>query len=190
MGKPYIHKSSFVDDDVVVGNGTTVWHFCHIQTGARIGNGCSLGQNVNVGCNVRIGNGVRIQNNVSVYEGVEIEDDVFLGPSCVFTNVLTPRAGFPVHGKYERTVVKRGASIGANSTIVCGNTVGRYAMVGAGSVVTADVPDFALVVGVPARQMGWVCKCGKRMDERLECECGRRYENVESKIVESKNSEY
>ena len=132
----FIHESSYVDDDVVIGSGTKVWHFCHIQSGARIGENCSMGQNVNIGNNVRIGNGVRIQNNVSVYEGVEIEDNVFLGPSCVFTNVLMPRADKPVHGSYERTLVKEGASLGANCTIVCGHTIGRRALVGAGSVVT------------------------------------------------------
>lgn len=180
--KPYIHKSSYIDDNVVIGNGTMIWHFCHIQTGAIIGSNCSFGQNVNVGNNVKIGNGVRIQNNVSVYEGVEIEDEVFLGPSCVFTNVLTPRAAFPVHGQYARTLIRHGASLGANSTIVCGNTVGRYAMVGAGSVVTANVPDYALVIGVPARRLGWVCECGKRLDENFECSCGRRYKLVDEKL--------
>ena len=182
--KPYIHRSSYVDDNVTLGNGTKIWHFCHIQTGASIGQDCSFGQNVNVGNNVRIGNGVRVQNNVSIYEGVEIEDDVFLGPSCVFTNVLTPRANFPVHGQYARTLIRRGASLGANCTIVCGNTVGRHAMVGAGSVVTANVPDHALVIGVPARQLGWVCECGKRLGDTLACTCGRRYRLVDPDTLE------
>ena len=153
---PYIHESSYIDDNVVIGPGTKVWHFCHIQSGARIGENCSLGQNVNIGNNVKIGNGVRIQNNVSVYEGVEIEDNVFLGPSCVFTNVLMPRADRPVNKKYEKTLVREGASIGANSTIVCGHTIGKHALVGAGAVVTKDVPDYAIVAGVPAKIIGKV----------------------------------
>lgn len=153
----FIHESSYIDEDVLVGEGTKIWHFCHIQKGARIGKNCSLGQNVNISNNVYIGNGVKIQNNVSIYEGVEIEDDVFCGPSCVFTNDLTPRAAYPKgRENYKKTLVKEGASIGANATIVCGNTIGRWAMVAAGAVVTKDVPDYALVAGVPARIIGWV----------------------------------
>lgn len=171
-----VHESSYVDDGVQIGEGTKVWHFCHIQRGAKIGRNCSLGQNVNIGNNVRIGNGVRIQNNVSVYEGVEIEDNVFCGPSCVFTNVTTPRAHFPVHGVYTKTLIKEGASLGANCTIVCGHTVGRSALIAAGAVVTKDVKDYGLMAGVPARQIGWVCECGKRLDASLICDCGRAYE--------------
>ena len=150
----FVHESSYVDDGVTLGAGTKVWHFCHIQSGATLGANCSLGQNVNIGPNVKIGNCVRIQNNVSVYEGVEIEDNVFLGPSCVFTNVLMPRADKSVHGKYERTLVREGASLGANCTIVCGHTIGRRALVAAGAVVTKDVPDYAIVAGVPAKIIG------------------------------------
>lgn len=171
----FIHSSSFVDEDVTIGAGTTVWHFCHIQSGARIGRYCSFGQNVNVGNNVVIGNGVRVQNNVSIYEGVEIHDNVFCGPSCVFTNVLTPRAHFPVHGVYQHTVVEEGASLGANCTVVCGTRIGRSALIAAGAVVTKDVDDYALMAGVPARQIGWVCECGTRLDESLHCSCGRSY---------------
>ena len=185
-GKYFVHPSSYVDDNVTVGDGTKIWHFCHVQGGASLGRDCSLGQNVNIGNNVRIGNGVRIQNNVSVYDGVEIEDNVFCGPSCVFTNVLTPRAHFPVHGVYVKTLVKEGASLGANCTVICGHTVGRSAMVAAGAVVTEDVKDYALVAGVPARQIGWVCECGNRLDETLKCPCGREYrldrDNLQKKL--------
>lgn len=173
--KYFVHESSYVDDNVEIGEGTKIWHFCHIQKGSVIGKNCSLGQNVNIGNNVKIGNGVRIQNNVSVYEGVELGDNVFCGPSCVFTNVITPRAHFPVHGVYSKTLVKEGASLGANCTIVCGHTVGKSALIGSGAVVVKDVKDYALMVGVPARQIGWVCECGKRLDDSLICECGRHY---------------
>lgn len=158
--KYFVHESSYVDTDVEIGEGTKIWHFCHIQSGAKIGKNCSLGQNVNVSNNVIIGDSCKIQNNVSLYEGVVLEDGVFCGPSCVFTNDLTPRAEYPKgHENYRKTLVKTGASIGANATIVCGHTVGRYAMVAAGAVVTKDVPDYTLVVGVPARIAG-------KIDER------------------------
>lgn len=151
----YVHESSYIDENVTIGDNTKIWHFCHIQSGAVIGENCSLGQNVNISNNVRIGNEVKIQNNVSVYEGVEIEDGVFLGPSCVFTNDLTPRARYPKgHENYKKTIIREGASIGANATIVCGHTIGKYAMVAAGAVVTKDVPDYVLVAGVPAKIVG------------------------------------
>ncbi len=155
MGKQYfVHESSYIDENVEIGEGTKIWHFCHIQSGARIGKNCTLGQNVNISNNVKIGDNVKIQNNVSVYEGVELEDGVFCGPSCVFTNDLTPRAEFPKGREgFKKTLVKHGASIGANATIVCGVTIGEYAMVAAGAVVTKDVEPYTLVVGVPAKRM-------------------------------------
>ena len=179
--KFFVHESSVVDDGAKIGEGTKVWHFCHIQTGAQIGNNCSLGQNVNVANNVKIGNGVKIQNNVSVYEGVELEDYVFCGPSAVFTNDLTPRAKYPKgSAAYKKTLIKQGASIGANATVVCGHTVGKWALIGAGAVVASDVPDHALMLGIPARQAGWVCECGERLNETLECSaCERKYVQTE-----------
>ena len=163
MSSYFVHESSYIDEDVEIGEGTKIWHFCHIQKGAKIGKNCTLGQNVNVASHVTIGNDVKIQNNVSVYEGVELEDGVFCGPSCVFTNDLTPRARYPKgRENYKKTLVKEGASIGANATIVCGHTIGKYAMVAAGAVVTKDVPDYALVAGVPAVQIGEVDEQGKR----------------------------
>lgn len=171
----FIHESSYVDDGAVIGDGTKVWHFCHIQSNAVIGKNCTLGQNVNVSENVKIGNNVKIQNNVSVYEGVTLEDGVFCGPSCVFTNDMFPRSETRPE-EYAKTLVKEGASLGANSTVVCGVTVGRYALIAAGAVVTADVPDHALMMGVPARQRGYVCKCGRTLDEEYRCtSCEREY---------------
>lgn len=173
----FIHESSYIDDNVTIGKGTKIWHFCHIQKGAQIGEGCSLGQNVNVSDNVKIGNGVKIQNNVSVYEGVELEDYVFCGPSMVFTNDLTPRSKYPKGTtSYKRTLVKYGATIGANATVVCGNIIGKWSMIASGAVVTKDVPAYALMAGVPAKQIGWVCECGIRLKENYKCDqCDRKY---------------
>lgn len=166
MSGYFVHESSYVDEGVTIGEGTKIWHFCHIQTGAKLGAGCSLGQNVNVANNVVIGDRVKIQNNVSVYEGVTIEDGVFCGPSCVFTNDLTPRARYPKGSEnYGKTLVKEGASIGANATIVCGHTVGKCAMVAAGAVVTKDVPDYTLVAGVPAKAIGRVDEFGNIVEK-------------------------
>lgn len=159
-----IHSSAVVDAGATLGQGTAVWHFAHVCAGARIGAGCSLGQGVFVGNDVLIGDKVRIQNQVSVYDAVTLEDEVFCGPGMVFTNVLNPRAAVPRKDQYRRTLVKRGATLGANCTIVCGHTIGAWAFVGAGAVVTADVPDFALVLGVPARRTGWISKHGERLD--------------------------
>lgn len=174
----FVHESSYVDENVYIGEGTKIWHFCHIQNGASIGKNCSMGQNVNIGQNVKIGDGVKIQNNVSVYEGVEIEDYVFCGPSMVFTNDLTPRAKYPKgRNNYLHTIVHEGATIGANATIVCGNEIGEWSTVAAGAVVTKSVPSHALVAGVPAKQIGWVCECGQVLDKHFRCrDCGREYE--------------
>lgn len=183
----FVHKSSYIDENVRIGEGTKIWFFCHVQKGASIGRHCSLGQNVNVANNVVIGDGCKIQNNVSIYEGVELEDFVFCGPSMVFTNDLTPRAKYPKGSEnYKKTILKTGATVGANATIVCGHNIGKWAMVAAGSVVTKDVLDYALVAGVPARQIGWVCECGQRLDgNSLECECGRKYRKIETGLVET-----
>ena len=174
----FVHESAYVDDGAKIGAGTRVWHFCHILGGAAIGEKCSLGQNVVVMNSVVIGNNVKIQNNVSVYEGVTLEDDVFCGPSMVFTNVFNPRSHIPRKNEYQPTLVRRGATIGANATIVCGTTLGEYAFIGAGSVVTKDVPAYGLVVGVPGRRIGWMCKCGIRLPDSGEgtCKaCGEKY---------------
>lgn len=163
--KYFVHESSYVDDNVEIGEGTKIWHFSHIQSGSKIGKNCSIGQNVNIGNNVKIGNSVKIQNNVSVYEGVELEDYVFCGPSMVFTNIKVPRSEFPQRGSefYQKTLVKKSASIGANATIVCGVTIGEYAMIGSGAVVTKDVPPYSLVIGSPGRVIDKVDKKGNRV---------------------------
>ncbi len=185
----YVNEHAVVDDNVEIGDGTKIWHFAHVQSGAKIGKKCILGQNVNVGNNVTIGNFVKIQNNVSVYEGVTLEDYVFCGPSMVFTNILNPRSKYPQVGAkyYIKTLVKEGASLGANCTIVCGNTIGRFAFVGAGSVVTKDVPDFALVVGNPARIIGWYSEAGQKLefdeDGFAYCEKSNKKYKLENNIV-------
>lgn len=181
----FVHPSSYVDDGARVGARSKVWHFCHLMPGAVVGEDCSLGQNVVVMPGVRVGRNAKIQNNVSLYEGVELEEDVFCGPSMVFTNVLNPRSHVSRKHEYRRTLVRRGASIGANATVVCGHTIGEYAMVGAGAVVTRDVPAYAVVAGVPARQRGWACACGELLDAPLATPgaemavtcpaCGARY---------------
>ncbi|MBX7045921.1 MAG: N-acetyltransferase [Ignavibacteria bacterium] len=187
----YVNEYAVVDDNVEIGEGTKVWHFSHIQTGSKIGKKCVFGQNVNVGNNVSIGDFVKVQNNVSIYEGVTLEDYVFCGPSMVFTNILDPKCKYPQVGAqfYIKTLVKEGASLGANSTIVCGNTVGKHCLVGAGSVVTKDVPDYALVVGNPARIIGWVSEAGKRLnfDDKGEAFCeksNKRYKLEDGKVFE------
>lgn len=178
MSDYFVHESSYIDENVQIGKRTKIWYFCHVQSGAQIGCNCNLGQNVNVSNNVKIGNNVKIQNNVSVYEGVELEDYVFCGPSCVFTNDLTPRCKYPKGAAgYSKTVVGYGASIGANATIVCGHNIGRHAMIASGAVVTKNVPSYALMAGVPAKRIGWVCECGTVLKNGLHCpSCGREYE--------------
>lgn len=183
----FVHESSYIDNHVSIGEGTKIWHFSHVQTGAEIGGNCSLGQNVNVANNVKIGNGVKIQNNVSVYEGVELEDYVFCGPSMVFTNDLTPRSKYPKGSEgFKKTLVKYGATIGANATIVCGNIIGRWAMIASGAVVSKDVLDYALMVGIPAKKIGWVCQCGVVLQkDNLKCsECGREYFLIDGELKE------
>jgi UDP-2-acetamido-3-amino-2,3-dideoxy-glucuronate N-acetyltransferase len=160
----FVHPSSYVDEPCEIGEGTKIWHFCHVSKGAKLGRGCNLGQNVFVASDVVLGNNVKVQNNVSLYTGTVVEDDVFLGPSCVLTNVTNPRSQVNRQSLYERTLLRRGSSIGANATIVCGITVGRYAFIAAGAVVAADVPDYALMMGVPARRAGWMSRHGHRLD--------------------------
>lgn len=177
----FVHESAYVDEGAEIGEATRVWHFCHVMPGAHVGEGCTLGQNVVVMPGTRLGSNVKVQNNVSIYEGVECEDDVFLGPSMVFTNVVNPRSHVPRRDEYQKTLVERGASVGANASIVCGHRLGRYCFVAAGAVVTRDVAAFALVAGVPARRVGWMCVCGERLDDdagagEMACDdCGRAY---------------
>jgi UDP-2-acetamido-3-amino-2,3-dideoxy-glucuronate N-acetyltransferase len=184
----FADKTAVIDEGCIIGRGTKIWHFSHIMSGASLGSNCNLGQNVVVSPKVKIGNNVKIQNNVSVYTGVELEDDVFCGPSMVFTNVINPRSHIERKHEYRRTLVRKGASIGANATVVCGVTIGKYAFIGAGAVLTHNVPDYALVMGVPAEQTGWVCACGSRLaDHTLEpvcTACERQYEVLDGVCME------
>lgn len=187
MAEYFAHESSFIDPGAAIGPGTKIWHFCHVMPGAVIGSECSLGQNVVVMPGTRIGNNVKIQNNVSVYEGVILEDDTFCGPSCVFTNVINPRSHVSRKSEYRRTVVRRGSTIGANATILCGVTLGEYSFIGAGAVVTSDVPAFGLMLGVPARRVGWMCRCGERLPlgrGPVRCgACGGQYEERQGELT-------
>lgn len=184
----FVHESSYVDEGCTIGEGTKIWHFSHIMQGCTIGKKCNIGQNVVISPQVVLGNGVKIQNNVSVYTGVICEDGVFLGPSCVFTNVINPRAFIERKNEYRKTVIREGASVGANATIVCGHDIGKYAFVGAGSVVTKDVPDYAMVYGSPARIRGYVCRCGEKLnfeEDAAVCPaCARKYRKNKNSEVE------
>jgi len=180
----FVHESSYIDEPCEIGEGTRIWHFSHVMSGSKVGSRCNIGQNVVISPEVRIGDNVKIQNNVSIYTGVELEDDVFCGPSMVFTNVINPRSQVSRKDEYQRTLVRQGASIGANATVVCGHTIGRYSFIGAGAVVTRDVPDYALVVGNPGRIVGWMCRCGIKLElsrdphkeEKSTCAaCGKTY---------------
>lgn len=192
MGKYYVHESSYIDEGCRIGNDTTIWHFTHIMKDCEIGKHCNIGQNVVISSKVKIGDNVKIQNNVSVYEGVICEDDVFLGPSCVFTNVINPRSFISRKTEYKKTIIRKGASIGANSTIICGHDIGKYAFIGAGSVVTKSVPDYACVIGNPAKLLYYVCECGEPLQfEKDICKCSkcnRSYQKKDGK-VEEKNED-
>lgn len=188
MSNFFAHESSYVDEPCEIGDDTKIWHYCHIMPYCKIGMKCNIGQNVVISPEVILGNNVKIQNNVSVYTGVICEDDVFLGPSMVFTNVVNPRSHVNRRSEYKKTLVKQGASIGANATIVCGHIIGKYAFIGAGSVVTKDIPDYAIAVGNPARVVGWMCKCGEKIkfeSEKAECfACKSKYSKNENKVCE------
>jgi UDP-2-acetamido-3-amino-2,3-dideoxy-glucuronate N-acetyltransferase len=184
-GEVFVHESSYVDDGVEIGDGTKIWHFSHILTGSRIGRNCSVGQNVMIGPDVTVGDRCKIQNNVTLYKGVELEEGVFCGPSCVFTNVLNPRAEVERKDEFRATLVRRGATIGANATIVCGVELGAYCLIGAGAVVTRDVPPYSLMAGVPARRIGWVSRAGEILDETLACpRTGEKYRLVGAGMLE------
>ncbi len=181
----FIHESSYIDEPCEIGEGTKVWHFSHIMRDCVIGKNCNIGQNVVISTGCKLGSNVKIQNNVSVYTGVELEDDVFCGPSMVFTNVINPRSHVSRRDEYKRTLVKKGASIGANATILCGINLGRYCFIGAGAVVTKDVPDFAVVFGNPARVQGWICECGCKIifsKEIANCDCGKTYQKINDQV--------
>ena len=188
MASFFAHKTSLIDDNAKIGSGTRIWQFCNIMGNVLIGSGCNIGQGVFIESGVEIGNRVKIKNNVALYSGITCEDDVFLGPNCVFTNVINPRSFIERKDEFQTTIVKKGATIGANATIVCGHVIGEYAMVGAGSVVTKDVPDYALVVGNPARIKGYVCQCGERLSNvDIESEygcvrCGKKYKIIEGRM--------
>lgn len=190
MSDFFVHESSLIDSGATIGKGTRIWHFCHVMPEAEIGENCNFGQNTFIGRGVKIGDNCKLQNNVSVYEGVTLEEGVFCGPSCVFTNDLNPRALYPKGGHYVPTLVRKGVSIGANATIVCGTTIGRWAFIGAGAVVTTDVPDYALVYGVPAKVHGWVCECGVKLQfkgQEAACgACGREYVKAAQDVVRKK----
>jgi UDP-2-acetamido-3-amino-2,3-dideoxy-glucuronate N-acetyltransferase len=185
----FIHDSSYIDEEVSIGEGTKIWHFSHILSNSKIGNNCSLGQNVVVGPNVNIGNNVKIQNNVSVYDGVTIEDDVFCGPSCVFTNVINPRSSVSRKEEFRKSNIGKGASIGANATIICGNDLGAYCFIAAGATVTKTVPNFAIMAGTPARRIGWMSKAGSRLKSDLVCpiDKSKYFLESENKLVEIDN---
>jgi UDP-2-acetamido-3-amino-2,3-dideoxy-glucuronate N-acetyltransferase len=187
----FVHESSYIDEGVKIGKNSKIWHFSHVMENSILGKNCSLGQNVHIGPNVTIGDNVKIQNNVSIYEGVTIEDDVFCGPSMVFTNIYTPRSAYPRdNSEYLKTLVKRGATIGANATIVCGITLGKSCFIGAGSVITKDVPDYAIMYGVPGKLKGWMCECGRKLDITevdIVCnKCSQRYEFIDREMLRKK----
>ena len=190
MKKYFVHESSYIDEPCKIGEGTKIWHFSHIMKNSTIGKNCNIGQNVLVSSDVKLGNNVKVQNNVSIYTGVECEDDVFLGPSMVFTNVINPRSAINRRGTYIKTIVKKGSSIGANATIICGNNIGKFSFIGAGSVVTKDVPDYALVIGNPAKQVGWMSEYGQRLNfdnnNKFLCKNSKKYYRlIDNKIIKS-----